>query len=342
MFLLTLALLACEKNPAGEETIGAAAFVKTDYVDTVTTYGPARMVRNLRQTQNGDILIAAYNGIFRYDGKSFTNITSRIPSPSFWDVLEDRHGNLWMGTKDSGVYRFDGKEFRHFTTREGLPGNTVLHLHEDRKGNIWFASGFTASRFDGKTFRHFTPQDGLAAVGVNTFFEDQKGRMWIGTRGDAYRFENEKFTLIRNQAGETFYNVWSFAEDQKGNVWFGGSIVKEKRASTLYLDVGLWRYNGETYQKVKEHSASSILADKEGNLWTLGTENAIGQGNWQLMRFDAKTLQEENPTGSQVFSIPIMLCQVIQARDGSIWFGSGRGVFRYDGQTITDLKKSGS
>ncbi len=55
------------------------------------------MVRNVKQAKNGDILIAAYNGVFRYDGKSFTNLTSRIiPSPSFWDVLADRKGNLWF------------------------------------------------------------------------------------------------------------------------------------------------------------------------------------------------------------------------------------------------------
>ena len=29
---------------------------------------------------------------------------------------------------------------------------------------------------------------------------------------------------------------------------------------------------------------------------------------------------------------------ILEANDGSIWFGSGGGVHRYDGKTITDFK----
>ncbi len=33
-----------------------------------------------------------------------------------------------------------------------------------------------------------------------------------------------------------------------------------------------------------------------------------------------------------------MLCGILEANDGSIWFGSINGVYRYDGKTITDFK----
>ena len=33
-----------------------------------------------------------------------------------------------------------------------------------------------------------------------------------------------------------------------------------------------------------------------------------------------------------------MLCNILEANDGSIWFGSMNGVYRYDGKTITDFK----
>src|SRR5688572_11021099 len=119
LFLMSIFFTSCGQS----KTDVPEAYNKSEFKDTVTSYGPSTMVRNVRQAKNGDILIAAYNGVFRYDGKSFTNITSRIPSPSFWDVLEDRKGNLWFGTKDSGVYYFNGKLFHHFTTRQGLASN---------------------------------------------------------------------------------------------------------------------------------------------------------------------------------------------------------------------------
>ncbi len=34
-----------------------------------------------------------------------------------------------------------------------------------------------------------------------------------------------------------------------------------------------------------------------------------------------------------------MLCGILEANDGSIWFGSLYGVYRYDGKTITDFRR---
>ncbi|WP_461043477.1 hypothetical protein [Spirosoma harenae] len=46
--------------------------------DTLTAYGPRRMVRNIKQDRNGNILFAAsWGGVFGHDGKSFTNIASK-------------------------------------------------------------------------------------------------------------------------------------------------------------------------------------------------------------------------------------------------------------------------
>ncbi len=124
--------------------------------DTVTSYGPYRMVRNVKQDRNGNILFAAsWGGVFRYDGKSFSNIASKIGSRRYWDVLEDRHGNIWFASTDSGVYHYNGKTFQHFTTREGLANNRVMDIYEDRAGIIWFGTGGGVSRYDGKSFSEF-------------------------------------------------------------------------------------------------------------------------------------------------------------------------------------------
>src|SRR5439155_19130448 len=111
--------------------------------DTVTSYGPSTMVRNVKQDRNGNILIAAsWGGVFRYDGKSFTNLTSsKIGSHRFWDVLQARRGNLWFASTDSGVYNYNGKSFQQFTTRGGLANNLVMSIYEDRAGIIWFGTG---------------------------------------------------------------------------------------------------------------------------------------------------------------------------------------------------------
>src|ERR1017187_323989 len=123
-FLISVFHTSCGQN----QTNVPKDNIKSETKDTVTSYVPYSMVRNVKQGRNGNILIASYKGVFRYDGKSFTNITSKISSPSFWDVLEDRKGNLWFATRDSGVYCYNGKSFQHFTTQQGLASNQALHI----------------------------------------------------------------------------------------------------------------------------------------------------------------------------------------------------------------------
>lgn len=92
--------------------------IKSETKDLVTSHGPNTMVRTIKQDRNGNIWIASTEGIIRYDGKSFTNITSNVSSARFFSVLEDRKGNFWFSSVGSGVYYYDGKSFRNFTTKE--------------------------------------------------------------------------------------------------------------------------------------------------------------------------------------------------------------------------------
>jgi NAD(P)-dependent dehydrogenase (short-subunit alcohol dehydrogenase family) len=63
----------------------------------VSSYGPPGQVRNVKRGSNGTILItSSVAGIFRYDGKSFTKLTSKIGLRRFWDVLEDRPGSYGL------------------------------------------------------------------------------------------------------------------------------------------------------------------------------------------------------------------------------------------------------
>jgi hypothetical protein len=135
-----------------QDNISKGLYSESQLKEAATSRVPMSMVRHVKQARNGDILIASYLGVFRYDGTSFTNLTSKISSPrfsSFWDVLEDRKGNLWFASKDSGVYYYNGKSFQHFTIKDGLASNTALHIYEDRAGNIWFGQAVTmGNRFE--------------------------------------------------------------------------------------------------------------------------------------------------------------------------------------------------
>ncbi len=330
LFLVFVFHTSCGQNqtnsPQDNTSLG---YSESQLKEAATSKVPMSMVRNVKQARNGDILIASYLGVFRYDGTSFTNLTSKISSPrfsSFWDVLEDRKGNLWFASKDSGVYYYNGKSFQHFTTKDGLANNRTLHIYEDKAGNIWFATGGGASRYDGKSFRNFTTKEGLSNNDLTRIIEDKTGNLWFGTRGEPCFYDGKTFAVLKNKDGKAFKNVWSIIEDKKGNIWLADND-------------GLWRYDGRTFIKVSQRGAYAITEDKKGDIWTTG---AVNFEVWALSRYDQKSLYNKKPIVSEIMSGGRMdFLGILEANDGSIWFGSGGGVHRYDGKTFTDFRRKG-
>ena len=327
LFLMLVCHTSCGQNqanpPQDKFSKGHNGLSESQLKELATSKMPMGQVRHLKQARNGDILIAAtWSGVFRYDGKSFTNITSsKIGSHRFWDVLEDRRGNIWFASLDSGVYYYNRNSFQHFTTREGLANNAVMCIYEDKAGIIWFGGG-GLSRYDGKSFQNFTTKEGVS--NITSIIEDKTGKLWIGTRDEPCFYDGKTFTVLKNKDGKGFKNVWSIIEDKKGNIWFGDND-------------GLWRYDGRTFTKVSQRAAYAIIEDKNGNIWT--TE-AVNLKVSALSRYDAKSLYNKMPTVTEIMSGPPAFLALLEANDGSIWFGSTGGVYRYDGKTITDFKSA--
>ena len=87
---------------------------------------------------------------------------------------------------------------------------------------------------------------------------------------------------------------------------------------------------------MSEQGAYAIIEDKKGNIWATG---GVRPSNvWSLRRYDAMTLYSERPTATEIMSRPQMLLDILEDAKGNILFGSGGGVYSYDGKTITDFK----
>ena len=200
LFLMIVFHTSCGQNQTNvpKENINPIA-IKSEIKDSITT-----SVWDIKQDRNGNIWFAADDGVYRYDGKSFTNITGKlIPVPIF-SVLEDRKGNFWFGTYGSGAYYYDGKSFQNFTTRDGLAHNSVMPIYEDKAGIIWLGTGGGVSRYDGKSFRNFTTRDGLTNNDVHAIVQDKTGKIWFGTRGDITIYDGKTFTTLTDKDGKTF------------------------------------------------------------------------------------------------------------------------------------------
>jgi ligand-binding sensor domain-containing protein len=206
VYALFLILVFCTSCRGQVKTDLPKDNIKSETKSVITSPGPNNIVRTIIQDRKGDIWIAAFDGIFRYDGKSFTNVTSKVSSASFFSVLEDRKGNLWFGSIGSGVYYYDGKSFKNFTTKDGLINNEVTCIYEDKTGKIWFGTEGGASCYDEKSFRNYTVKEGLPSNNINSIIEDKTGRFWFGTRANACVYDGKTFTTLTHE-GRSFRNV---------------------------------------------------------------------------------------------------------------------------------------
>ena len=124
-------------------------------------------VKNLQcltETRDGMLWGGNYTSLIVIDPKLKTHKSFHVGYP-IRTVLEDSHNNLWVGTQEGGLLKFDRKtqKFTGFTTDNGLPGNTILRLIEDKDGNLWMSTYNGLARFNPvtKAFRNFSISDGL-------------------------------------------------------------------------------------------------------------------------------------------------------------------------------------
>ncbi|MCY3683475.1 MAG: sigma 54-interacting transcriptional regulator [Gemmatimonadetes bacterium] len=115
------------------------------------------------------------------DGISFYTVADGLLDNQITDLLEDRHGNLWIATQ-RGLSCFDGVVFRNFTTEDGLPCNRIHCLFEDSRGHLWLSMDGGVAHYDGQLFQTIkSPHIGS----VLQILEDHDGNFWFGTAGEA-------------------------------------------------------------------------------------------------------------------------------------------------------------
>lgn len=91
-------------------------------------------------------------------------------------------GAVWAGTWGGGVSRFDGKRWVSYSTKEGLAGNIVYSIAQDRNGVFWFGTDNGVSRYDGKTWRAFGRKEGLLDNNVYSLAVAPNDEIWAGTK----------------------------------------------------------------------------------------------------------------------------------------------------------------
>ncbi len=103
-------------------------------------------------------------------------------------LLVDSKGRLWAGTSEAGLLRFDDPAAEQpraasYSVREGLSGDLVACLTEDRFGRIYACTGRGVDALDPASGRlcHYTGEDGLVKGDLEMALRDRDGALWFAS-----------------------------------------------------------------------------------------------------------------------------------------------------------------
>lgn len=170
--------------------------------------------------------------------------TQGIISGNVGCELQDKAGNLWFSTSGEGVYRFDGKSFTNFTTKDGLSSNDVSTIIEDRKGNILLGTKSGICKYDGEKFSKYFESDSLTKLVITSLLEDRDGNIWFGVMNKGiYRYDGTNVSNFLYKYEHPFYGdkyekyISDILQDKNGNIWFsswnGGGVWRYDPSATL-------------------------------------------------------------------------------------------------------------
>jgi ligand-binding sensor domain-containing protein len=162
-------------------------------------------VHAMLEDRSGGIRFGSYvaprGGVSYYrDGRwQHFNRDQGLPHPNVVAFLEDRNGSVWAGTglidrggaarfvETGGIWSIAAT----LTAADGLAGNKVRSLFQDRDGVLWFGSEYDGlARQMGSGWQVFTEADGLAHNEVKCIVQDPDGDLWIGTRNGISRIRS--------------------------------------------------------------------------------------------------------------------------------------------------------
>ncbi|HEX2457372.1 MAG TPA: two-component regulator propeller domain-containing protein [Vicinamibacterales bacterium] len=113
-------------------------------------------------------------------------------------VLRDRDGGLWIGTFDRGLLRVHDGRIDSFSVTDGLSGDYIRTLFEDREGNIWVATDNGLDRFRDIAVATITVKHGLSQTAWSVLAA-KDGSVWVGTLDGLNRLQDGRLTIYRTE-----------------------------------------------------------------------------------------------------------------------------------------------
>lgn len=240
------------------------------------------------------------------------------------------NGQIWFGNY-TGVIIKDGSKVGRFMADGQEFHEIVKTIFFEPDGAVWIGSSQGATRFrsgpKGYEFDQYYTYPNINQSEVSCFMQDSQGRVWIGfLKAEPVIFDNGEF--ITPDLPETLTGIASIVEGPNGFVWiategyglFRHKLKKGELAAGDFVHLG-------PQEGLSSSDLHQLVFDTENNLW-IGTASGIDQ---LILNSDSevKDVQHfgrpEGFLGTETNENASLL-----DRHGNLWFGTIKGLTRYD------------
>ncbi|MCF7803063.1 MAG: T9SS type A sorting domain-containing protein [Candidatus Marinimicrobia bacterium] len=275
-----------------------------------------------------------FGELFHYDGSTWSEQTSNIPSTDIVTSLEAAGGDsVYVGTVESGLVTYDGSTWNtHNESNSDIPGNSVHAILKSGGALYMGTNSGTAKLASGTWTSYETYNSGLQQTSMTGDVAiDGNGTVWIGTgeesQTDGYglvKYDGSTWEIFNtSNSGLPNNTVLSVAVGPNGNIYAG-------------TDDGLGIYDGSTWEvfegfgsPLPEDVVVDITVESDGTAWIVTQDFDGGIATFDGSQWTTYTSNNTSVPLDDVTSIDI-------DGNGNAWIGTRRdGVIMFDGTTWT-------
>ena len=187
--------------------------------------------RSIGEDNQSAILIGTQIGISRFtDGRVEPYRLPALPQRFRASrILRDRDGGLWIATLDRGLVHYYQGKTDVFSEADGLTGDSVTDIFEDREGNVWAATSNGLDRFRGYAAARIGTKQGLSNTVIESLLAAKDGSVWIATFKGLNQWKDGRISVFGRggsapQSGGKFNELTHcLFEDSRGRIWVSTS-----------------------------------------------------------------------------------------------------------------------
>jgi signal transduction histidine kinase/ligand-binding sensor domain-containing protein len=302
-------------HPSGDGAVALAAGAAGSVWMAMDGVGPGLGVRYY-----GDGSFASYV-VPGFDGATIRAVA----------LFLDRDQTLWVGTESQGLYHIHDGHADHYGAAQGLTGDEVHSIYQDREGNLWITTDKGVDLFRDIPIVSYSSTEGLSGSDPSAVIARNDNSVWVGLRGALAIIRPDSVSLTTMADGRPIQDVYALFGDRLGQVWLGiNTTVMVNQLGKFFEIKG---QDGNRLDRIAK--IFSFTEDIDGNIWAIGYDDP--KSVTHLLRIRDRRVQEDIQLTSLVPHAHFLGADPA----GGIWIGTGDGKLAHYRNGVANIISNG-